>query len=96
MGGRGQTGRHGLGVLVAGLPEVRVQVDEPRRDDDATRVDVGSLVSLQPGHRSQDTLAHDDLSGSFPPRRRINEPGSGDLQVRHGFGESAGDTPASR
>ena len=39
MGRRGQPGRDGLGVLVAGLAQVRVEVDEPGRDDDPVRPD---------------------------------------------------------
>ena len=37
MGGRGQPGRHRLGVLVAGLAQVGVEVDEAGRDDDPAR-----------------------------------------------------------
>jgi hypothetical protein len=37
-GGPG-AGQHGLGVLAAGLAQVRVQVDEPRQRDQALRVD---------------------------------------------------------
>ncbi len=39
MGRRGQPARHRLRVLVAGLAQVGVQVDEPGRDDDPVGVD---------------------------------------------------------
>ena len=37
VGGRGQPARDRLGILVAGLAQVGVQIDEARRDDDPAR-----------------------------------------------------------
>ena len=51
MGRRREPARDRLGVLVAGLAQVHVQVDEAGRDHDAARVDAVRVGTLQPGHR---------------------------------------------
>ena len=81
MGGRGLPGRHRLGVLVARFAQVRVEVDEAGRDDDASIVDARRLVALQPVDRAQDPVLDDDLARPFPAARRVDEPGPADLEV---------------
>ena len=79
--GRGLPARDRLGILVARLAQVRVQVDEAGRDDDAAIVDAGRLVALEPGDRREDAVLDDDLARSFAAARRIDEPGPADLQI---------------
>ena len=78
-----EPGRDRLGVLVAGLAEVRVEVDEPGRDDDAVGVDarrrprpssqVSRLQDARRGRRSRRALA---------ARRRVHQPGAAQISSR--------------
>ncbi len=83
MGGSGLAGRHRFGVLVAGLAQVGVEVDEAGGHDDPAVADAGPLVALQPVDRAQDAVLDDDLAGSLPAARRVDEPGPAELEVGH-------------
>ena len=91
----GQPGRHGLGVLVARLAEVRMQVDEPRGDHHAVGLDPIGLRAFQPGDRLEDAVADDDLARPLSPDGRIDEPGATDLEVGAGA-HAVACVPASR
>ncbi len=80
---RGQAGRDRLRVLVAGLAEVGVDVDEPWRDDDPAIVDAVGVRRLQPHDRLQDPVPDDDVTRTLAPGRRIDEPGATDVEVGH-------------
>jgi hypothetical protein len=71
-----------LRVLVAGLPEVGVEVAEPGRHDDTALVDPGALVAVEPDDRFEHAVGDDDLAGTLAPRRRVDEPRPRDLEVR--------------
>ena len=81
--GRGrQPGRDRLGVLVAGLAEMDVEVDEARA---RRRRPWSSIPSASPPSsqvtRLEDAVGHDDLAGTLATRRRIDEPGPRDLEI---------------
>ena len=98
--GRGEPGRDRLGVLVAGLAQVHVEIDEARGDDDAVRVDARGVRACEPCHRLEDAVAHHDLARTLAPCRRIHQPGAADLEIRSRAGHAApvppGWVPASR
>ena len=80
--GGGETGRDRLGVLVAGLAEVDVEVDEARARRSTPR---SSIPSASPPS-SQSTASrtpsrHDDLARALAARRGIDQPGPADLEV---------------
>ena len=83
MGCCGQARRDRLGVLVAGLAEMRVKIDETRRDHDAIRADSFSVGARQPSDGFDDPLADDDVAWSLAPGRRINQPRAADLEIGH-------------
>ena len=66
-----------------GLAQVRVQVDEPGRDDDPGRIDAVRVRALQPGHGLEDAVADDELAGAFPAASRIDQPGAAQVEVGH-------------
>ena len=79
---RRQPRRDRLGVLVAGLAQVRVEVDEAGRDDDPAGVDAVGVGAVQPGDRLEDPVADDDLARALAARRRVDQPGAADLEIR--------------
>ena len=102
MGGRGQTCRDRLGILVPGLAKVDVEVDEPGQDHDAAIVDTGALVVVEPRHRLEDPVGHDELTRPFAPRGRVDEPRPRDLEIgddltdRRALRDGHARVPASR
>ena len=92
---RREPGRDRLGVLVAGLAEVDVEVDEAGRHDDPAVVDALRLGALQPGDRLEDPVRHDDLARSLASGDRIDEPRPADLEVRHDHTDATGEDIAS-
>ena len=93
--GRGQPGRDGLGVLVARLAQVGVEVDEPGRDDDAVRRRCRRPRRRQPGDRLEDPVRDDDLARSLATRGRVDQPGPADLEVRHRSAAHAAPVPVA-
>ena len=81
VGRRGQPGCHGLGVLVARLAEMGVQVDEPGATTTPSGTDAVGLGTLEPGDGFEDAAANNDLARPFPPDGRIDQPGAADLEV---------------
>jgi hypothetical protein len=91
VGRRAEAGRDGLGVLVARLAEVGMQVDEPGRDHDPGRLDTVGIRTIQPGDRLQDAITNDDVARTIASRRRVDHPHAAEIEVGHERG-----TPASR
>ena len=87
--GRRQSGRHRLGVLVARLAQVRVEVDEARRDHDPAGVDPLRVGATEPGDGLEDPVAHDDLARALAPGCRIDQPGPADLEIGSATGHAA-------
>jgi len=56
--------RDRLGGLAARLPEVGMEVDEARRDDDARPVDPGRIRAGQPLDRLERAIADDEVGRS--------------------------------
>ncbi len=79
----GESRRDGLGVLVAGLPEMRVQIDEPRRDDDAGGLDAVGLVPVEPRHGLQDPVDDDQLAGPFASVGGVDQPDTAEVEIGH-------------
>ncbi len=74
---RRQPARDGLGILVAGLAQVRVQVREPGRDDDPVGGHAIGIGAVQPCQRFEDPVADDDLARPLAARQpdRRSRPG---------------------
>src|SRR5439155_6592313 len=82
VGRRRKPGRDRLRVLVARLAEVRVEVDEPWRDDYAARVRAAAVTGFQPRDRFQHTVADDDLARPFAPARGVDQPRAAEVEAR--------------
>jgi hypothetical protein len=80
-GGR-EAGRDRLGVLEARLPEMRVEVREPGRDDDARGVHALRRGAGEPPDARDLAVADDDLARPLETRERIHQPRPRDLEVR--------------
>ncbi len=87
-----------LGVLVAGLPEMGVEVDEARSDDDPVLVDTLGVGAVQPHDQFEDPVSDDDVARPLAARRRVDEPGAADVEVGHSAAarDSGSAVPASR
>src|SRR2546423_5955111 len=70
---------------------MRVQVDEARRDDDAAGIGTIGLVGVQPGHGFESTAADDDVGRALSSSRRVDEPGTRDLELRDDLADRGGD-----
>ena len=103
VGGGREAGRDRLRLLVPGFAEVDVKIDEPGRDDDTGVVDAVRLVRIQPGHRFEHPVSHDDLARALATRSGVDQPGPRDLEIcdDRADGRAGGDrqdrtVPASR
>ena len=86
----------GLRVLVAGLAEVRVQVDEARGDDHPVRADAVRIGTLEPGDGFEDAAPNNDLAGALPTDGRIHQPRAADLEIDRRRAHELACVPASR
>ena len=86
----------GLGVLVARLSQVHVEIDEARRDHDTIRSDPVRFRLGQPGHGLQDAATDHDLAGTLTTGRRVDQPGPADLEIDPWTGHDGTRVPASR
>ena len=88
---RRELGLEQTGMLVARLAQARRQVDEPRRDHGAARIDRPRRVEVAQPRRGalgaaddRDPFAVDgDAAGLVPPARRIDQPRARDQQPIH-------------
>lgn len=83
-GGRAGPRLDRLLVLESRLPEVGVEVDEPRRDDEAAAVqDLGAGRPDPFADRSDQRVLEQDVRLGVVPRRRVDEPAAAQEEPAH-------------
>ena len=98
-GGRPRAARHGLGVLPAGLAQVRVRVDEARQRDEALGVDGdGVPAGLAAGRRADgadDAAVEQEVRGAAAERGGAAQEVGGH-EAPPGLGTAGASEPARR